>query len=81
MGIAKGVMLVAEIIAVVAVVIQFILPSGALIDIAIGDKGLALPARWVVPLVLIAMAGALSLTALLTMYWRLAHVAIKAIVQ
>lgn len=80
MGIAKGIMLVAEILAVVAVASQFILPPLD-ISISIGDKGLALPARWVVPLMLIAMAGALSLTALLTMYWRLAHVAIRTIGQ
>jgi hypothetical protein len=69
-------MLVAEILAVVAVAIQFLLPSDTFITISIAHQRLGLPIRWVVPLLLIAMAGALSLTALLAMYWRLAHVAI-----
>ena len=76
MGVARAVMLVAEILAVVAVAIQFLLPSEAAIVVTIAHKGFALPIRWVVPLLLITIAGALSLTALLAMYWRLAHVAI-----
>lgn len=75
MGTGKAVMLVAETLAVVAVAIQFLLPRETVIAVTIAQKGLGLPIRWVVPLLLIAMAGALSLIALLMMYWRLAHAA------
>jgi hypothetical protein len=77
-GTGRALMLVAEILAVVAVAIQFLLPSETAIAITIAHKSLGLPVRWVVPLLLIAIAGALSFVALLAMYWRLAHVPITA---
>ena len=78
MGTGRAVMLVAETLAVVAVAIQFLLPTETAIAVTIAHKSLGLPIRWVVPLLLIAMAGALSLVALCAMYWRLAHVPIAA---
>jgi hypothetical protein len=77
-GTGRAVMLAAEILAVVAVAIQFLLPTETAIAITIAHKSLGLPIRWVVPLLLLAVAGALSLVALLTMYWRLAHIPLKA---
>jgi hypothetical protein len=71
-------MFIAEAVAVMAVAVQFVLPSQTGISVIIGHRSLALPIRWVVPLVLITMAGALSLAALLAMYWRLAQVPIAA---
>ena len=76
MGVARVVMLVAEILAVVAMAIQFLPPSETIIVFTVAHKGIGLPIRWVVPLLGIVMAGALSSTALLAIYWRLAHVAI-----
>ena len=73
MGTGRAVMLVAETLAIVAVAIQFLLPSGTMITLTIAHKSLGLPIRWVVPLLLIAVAGALSLVGLLAMYWRLAR--------
>jgi hypothetical protein len=71
-------MLVAETLAVISVAVQFLLPTETAIAVTIGQRSLGLPIRWVVPLVLIAVAGTLSLVALVTLYWRLAHVAISA---
>ena len=69
-------MFVAETLAVLAVAIQFLLRRETAVAITIAQKSLGLPLRWVVPLLLIALAGALSLIALLAMYWRLAQVPI-----
>ena len=77
MGTGRVLMLVAETLAIVAVAIQFLLPSEAAIAVTVAHKSLGLPVRWVVPLLLIATAGALSLVALLAMYWRLAQVPIS----
>ena len=78
-GTGRVLMQVAEILAVTAVGVQFLLPAEIGISIHIGHKVLALPIRWVVPLMLISLAGALSVAALFTLvYWRLAHVPISA---
>jgi hypothetical protein len=66
---------VTEILAVVGVAVQFLLPREAAIDGMIAHRGLFLPIRWVVPLLFIILAGALSLAALLAMYWRVGYVA------
>ena len=76
MGTGKTLMLVAEILAVTAVAVQFLLPGEVGIALHIGHKVLGLPIRWVVPLLLISLAGALSMVALFALYWRLAHVSI-----
>ena len=44
------------------------------ISLHVAHKAIGLPVRWVVPLLIISVAGALSLAALFNMYWRLAHV-------
>jgi hypothetical protein len=75
-GTGKTLMLVAEILAVTAVAVQFLLPGEVGIVLHIGHKVLGLPIRWVVPLLLISLAGALSMVVLFTLYWRLAHVSI-----
>jgi hypothetical protein len=77
-GTGKTLMLVAEILAVTAVAVQFLLPGEVGISLHIGHKVLGLPIRWVVPLLLISLAGALSMVALFALYWRLAHVSIPA---
>jgi hypothetical protein len=74
MGTGKLLMLISETLAVVAVATQFFLPTGMGISLTRAHRSVGLPVRWVVPLVLISVAGALSLTALFNMYWRLAHV-------
>ena len=66
-------MLIAEVLAIVSVGVQFFLPTETAIVVTIGQGSLGLPVRWVVPLLLIAIAGALSFTALFAMYWGLAH--------
>ena len=66
----------AEILAVTTVAVQFLLPGEVGIVLHIGHKALGLPIRWVVPLLLISLAGALSMVALFALYWRLAHVSI-----
>lgn len=76
MGTGRTLMIAAEILAVAAVAVQFLLPSEMGITIHVGHKALGLPIRWVVPLVLISAAGALSLFALGAMYWRLGQVKI-----
>jgi hypothetical protein len=76
-GPGRVLMLVAETLAV-AVAVQFILPFETGITITIGQRSLGLPIRWVVPLLLISLAGALSVVALCALYWRLAHVPIPA---
>ena len=78
MGTGKTLMLVAEILAVTAVAVQFLLPDEVGTTIHIGHKVLGLPIRWVVPLLLISLAGTLSMVALFALYWRLAHVSIPA---
>lgn len=74
MGTGKLLMLISETLAVVAVAVQFFLPTGVGISLHVAHREIVLPVRWVVPLLLISVAGALSLTALFNMYWRLAHV-------
>jgi hypothetical protein len=64
MGAGKFLMLVSETLAVVAVASQFFLPAGTGISLHFAHRSVALPVRWVVPLLLISIAGALSLTAL-----------------
>ena len=78
MGTGKTLMLVAEILAVTPVAVQFLLPGEVGITLHIGHKVLGLPIRWVVPLLLISLAGALSMVALFALYWRLAHISIPA---
>ena len=78
MGSGRTLMLVAETLAVFAVAVQFVLPLEIGISITIGHRGLGLPIRWVLPLTLISIAGALSVVALVSMYWRLAHVPLRA---
>ena len=81
MGIGKALMLIAEIIAVTAVAVQFFLPSEVGISIHLGNRVLGLPIRWVMPLSLISVSGALSVIALFVLYWQLAHAAVPAVGQ
>jgi hypothetical protein len=74
-------MIISETLAIVAVAIQFVLPSEIAISLTIPHRTIGLPLRWVAPLLLIAIAGALSLVALFNMYWRLAHMPIAAVGQ
>lgn len=76
MGTGKTLMLVAEILAFTAVAVQFLLPGEVGIVVHIGHKVMGLPIRWVVPLLLISLAGALSMVALFALDWRLAQVSI-----
>ena len=78
MGIGKTLMLVAEVLAVTAVAVQFLLPTEVGITLHVGHKALGLPIRWVAPLLLISLAGALSVFALFALYWRLANIPIPA---
>jgi hypothetical protein len=78
MGTGKVLMLISETLAVFAVATQFFLPLGVGISLTFANRLIALPAHWVVPLLLISVAGALSLAALFSMYWRLAHVPLPA---
>jgi len=77
MGMGRALMFAAEILAVAAVTVQFFLPTEMGITIYVGQKLLALPIRWVAPLLLISLAGALSFSALLAMYWRLGHIPVS----
>ena len=70
-------MLAAEVLAVTAVAVQFLLPNDMGISIHVGHKVLGLPIRWVAPLLLISLAGALSFSALFALYWRLGHIAVS----
>jgi hypothetical protein len=74
MGTGKFLMLISETLAVVAVATQFLLPAGTDLDLHLAHRYVGLPLRWVVPLLLISIAGALSAAALFNMCWRLAHV-------
>jgi hypothetical protein len=74
MGTGKLLMLSSERLARVAVSTQFFLPAGTDLALHLTHRYVGLPLRWVVPLLLISIAGALSAAALFNMYWRLAHV-------
>ncbi len=74
-------MIISETLAIVAVAIQFVLPSEIAVSLTIPHRTIALPIRWIVPLGLIAIAGALSLAALFNMFWRLAHMPISVVGQ
>lgn len=78
MGTGRTLLVIAEALAVVALGVQFLMPSEMLISVTLGHRSFGLPARWVVPLMLIIIAGGVSLMALVFMYWRLAHVPIPA---
>lgn len=71
MGTGRVLMVIAETLAVVAVVVQFVLPSEMLITLSIGHRLLGLSIRWVVPLLALSIAGLLSVAALFTIYWQL----------
>jgi len=68
----------AEALAAIALGVQFLMPIGWMASITVGNRDFALPARWFVALLLITMAGGVSLIALIHMYWRLAHIEITA---
>ena len=72
----KTLMIISETLAVIAVAIQFVLPLEVGLTLVIGHRIIGLPARWIVPLLLISIAGALSLTAIFSMCWRLTHLPI-----
>lgn len=74
-------LVIAEALAVVALAVQFLMPIEMLISITLGHRSFGLPARWVVPLLLISIAGGVSLMALVSMYWRLAHLTIPPVGQ
>jgi hypothetical protein len=74
MGAGRLLMVISETLAVVAVLTQFFLPTGMGVSLYFAHRAIGLPVRWVVPLLLISVAGALSLASLFDMYWRLAHV-------
>jgi hypothetical protein len=74
-GTGRTLMLIAEILAVAAVAVQFFLPTEVGITIHFGHRALGLPIRWVVPMFFISVAGALSMIALFVLYWNLAHLA------
>ena len=78
MGTGKTLILVAEFLAATGVAVQFLLPSEVGITVHITQKVLVLPIRWVAPLLLISLAGVLSVVALFALYWRLANVPIPA---
>jgi hypothetical protein len=71
-------LVLAEARAVVALAVQFLMPVEILVSITFGNRSFGLPARWVVTLLLISIAGGVSLMALISMYWRLAHIPIAA---
>jgi hypothetical protein len=77
-GTGKTLMLVAEILAVTAVAVQFFLPNEVGITIHVGQRVLGFPIRWVMPLFLISISGALSVIALFALYWQLARLALPA---
>ena len=77
MGTGRALMFAAETLAIAAIAVQFLLPSDMGISIHVRHKVLALPVRWVAPLLIISLAGALSLSALLAMYWRLGHIPVS----
>jgi hypothetical protein len=78
MGTGKLLMLISETLAVVAVAAQFFLPERTGIGLTLAHRTVALPVRWVVPLLVISVAGVLGLTALFNTYWRLAHIPLSA---
>lgn len=77
MGTGKLLMLISETLSLVAVASQFLLPTGMDMSLTLTQKTIGLPVRWVVALLLIIVAGFLSLTALFNMYWQLAHIPVS----
>jgi hypothetical protein len=77
----RTLMIVSETMAVVAVAIQFVLPHEVELTLMTPHRAIALPIRWIVPLLMISLAGVLSLAAVFSMYWRLAHVPISGVGQ
>ena len=77
----KTLMIISEFLAVVAVAVQFVLPHEVGLSLMTPHRTIALPIRWIVPLLLISIAGALSLAAIFSMYWRLTHVPLSGVGQ
>jgi len=77
-GTERGLLVTAEALAAMALAVQFLMPIEWMVSIAFGHRSFALPARWVASLLLISIAGGVSVIALASMYWRLAHLTIPS---
>jgi len=75
-GTGRVLLVIAEVLAAIALAVQFLMPIEWIVSIAFGHRSFVLPARWVVSLLLISIAGGVSVIALASMYWRLAHLTI-----
>jgi len=79
MGTGWKLMVTAETLAAVGVIARFVLPNEWGVNFTISAHRLiALPIRWFVPLLLISIAGMLSIAGLLSMFWSAAHVRIPS---
>lgn len=73
MGTGRVLLVAAEVLAAIALAFRFLTPIEWMASIGYGHRDFALPARWLVPLLLLTVAGGVSLMALFSMFWRLAH--------
>jgi len=74
MTLARLLMITSEVLVAVALLGRFLLPTNFDITFRISaNAGIGIPIRWFLPLLLISGAGLFSTTALLKMYWTLAH--------
>jgi len=74
---ARFLMIARETLVVVALIAQLFLRTNIGVTFHLGDRIIALPIRWFVPLLLISVAGAFGTVALVNVVWTLTHVSIS----
>ena len=77
-GTGRVLLVAAEAVAAMALACQFLLPIEWMASIGFRHRDFALRARWLVSLLLLTIAGGVSLMALFSMFWRLAHFTLPA---
>jgi hypothetical protein len=70
-------MIASETLVGLALIGQLFLRTNIGVTFLLGDRIIALPIRWFVPLLLISVAGAFSTVALVNLVWTLTHASIS----
>jgi hypothetical protein len=78
---ARFLMIASETLLGVALIAQFVLRTNIGVTFHLGDRTIALPIRWFVPLLLISVAAAFSTVALANMVWTLTHAIEKRLMK
>jgi hypothetical protein len=74
MATARSLMIASEVLAGLALIVQFLLPVNFDVGFRLSaGASMGIPVRWIVPLLLISGAGLIGTTALLKILWTVTH--------